>query len=154
MLKELLKVATKLDQLGLNKEADTIDKLIRKIATMNATDYDLMGLEDDDRPLGGSEESESAFYEARSDEGEESDYKSAERDSETERYHKAVRSLANARVSGTGSEDSGEALGFYQDELYDAAAALGISEEAADMVVTEAEDRLRDIFGSPRRMRY
>jgi hypothetical protein len=156
MIKELLKVATKLDSLGLNKEADAIDKIIRKISmsAMNATDYNLIGLEDDDRPLGGSEESESAYYEALSDRGEESDYQSAEGDPETERYREAVRSLANARVSGTGSEDSGEVIGFYQDQLYAAARALRISEEEADAAVTEAEDRLREIFGSRRRMTY
>ena len=32
MLKELLKVANKLDALGLSKEADTVDALIRKMA--------------------------------------------------------------------------------------------------------------------------
>lgn len=32
MLKELLKVANKLDALGLSKEADTVDSLIQKIA--------------------------------------------------------------------------------------------------------------------------
>ena len=156
MIKDLVKVATKLDSLGLNKEADTIDKIIRKISmsAMNATDYDLSGLEGDDRPLGGSEESESAYYEALSDRGEESDHQSVEADSKTERYDRAVDSLANALVSGTGSEDSGEVIGFYQDQLYAAAAALRISEEEADAAVTEAEDRLREIFGSRRRMTY
>lgn len=33
MLKDLLKVANKLDALGLNKEADAIDSLVRKIAS-------------------------------------------------------------------------------------------------------------------------
>ncbi len=32
MLRELVKIANKLDNLGLNKEADTIDNLISKIA--------------------------------------------------------------------------------------------------------------------------
>ena len=35
MLKELLKVANRLDYLGLSKEADTIDAIIRKIADAN-----------------------------------------------------------------------------------------------------------------------
>lgn len=33
MMKELVKVATRLDALGLAKEADAVDRLIRKIAT-------------------------------------------------------------------------------------------------------------------------
>lgn len=33
MLKDLVKMASKLDTLGLSKEADTIDALIRKIAS-------------------------------------------------------------------------------------------------------------------------
>lgn len=33
MIKELVKVATRLDALGLTKEADVVDRLIRKIAT-------------------------------------------------------------------------------------------------------------------------
>lgn len=32
MIKELLKIASKLDQVGLTKEADVIDSLIRKLA--------------------------------------------------------------------------------------------------------------------------
>lgn len=43
MLKDLVKMASKLDALGLSKEADTIDALIRKIA----------GSDEDDSPPEG-----------------------------------------------------------------------------------------------------
>ena len=38
MIKELVKVATRLDALGLTREADAIDALIRKIATSHSYD--------------------------------------------------------------------------------------------------------------------
>ena len=47
MLKDLVKMASKLDALGLSKEADTIDTLIRKIAGSD---------EDDSPPEGMSQE--------------------------------------------------------------------------------------------------
>lgn len=47
MLKDLVKMASKLDALGLSKEADTIDALIRKIAGSD---------EDDSPPEGMSQE--------------------------------------------------------------------------------------------------
>lgn len=40
MIKELVKVATRLDALGLTKEADVIDALIRKMAADSETGYD------------------------------------------------------------------------------------------------------------------
>ena len=51
MIKELVKVATKLDELGLTKEADFLDKMIEKISTDNDIDWtgkDSGGTEIDD----------------------------------------------------------------------------------------------------------
>ena len=38
MIKELTKVASQLDRLGLSKEADVVDQIIRKIASSNILD--------------------------------------------------------------------------------------------------------------------
>jgi hypothetical protein len=159
MLKDLIKVANRLDALGLTKEADTLDRLISRAAS-SATDYDVEGLERDlgATPIGGSEESEAAFLEGKSDV--ESSHRMEEDLKERLRTSIAeVRAIANMiaedTVYGSDSEDSGEEMGLLYKDLYGAADEAGLPREMADQFVEEAEKKHKaEKWAERRRSRY
>ena len=118
MLKDLLKVASKLDSLGLTKEADVVDTLIQKIA--GYTDF------------GGG-----------FDEGQGEDSGGLPSDINLDKLKEKARmtvALMN-ELKYSGMEDVGEQRGLYMNSFYQAAKDMGFTMEIADQVYENEEDR-------------
>jgi hypothetical protein len=127
MLKDLLKVANKLDALGLSKEADTVDTLIQKIASKyNTTMIDFY--HEPSKPI--------IPLKSRvpSDE--------VAMDKLKERAKMTVALMNELKYSDM--EDVGEQRGIYMDSFYQAAEDLGFTMEIADQVYEDEEDRVEN----------
>ena len=61
MLKELIKFANHLDNLGLSKEADYLDRILRKMAKAEEDAMDAVGKEDEDVNNDGKEDEQDEY---------------------------------------------------------------------------------------------
>ena len=122
MLKELVKVASKLDALGLTREADVVDALIQKIA--GYTDFG-----------GGFDEGQ-----GEDSGGFPSDIKMDKLIEKAKMYVALMNELKYSNM-----EDVGEQRGIYMNSFYQAAEDLGFTTEIADQVYEGEEDRVEKI---------
>ena len=130
MLKDLLKVANKLDALGLSKEADTVDALIQKIGSKyNTTMGDFYH-----EPSEPSEPIIPLKSRVPSDE--------VAMDRLKERAKMTLALMNELKYSDT--EDVGEQRGIYMDSFYQAAKDMGFTMEIAEQVYENEEYRVEN----------